>query len=452
MTILCYYLNLVLTKKWRKNMAVIGIVGTLWGDEGKGKIVDVLTKDADVVVRAQGGNNAGHTILIGDQEHKLHLIPSGILHSHTCCYIGSGVVVDPAVLIEEINILKSYGIDLQDRLWISERAHVILPYHKLLDGLMEEGKGVAAVGTTKRGIGPAYADKAHRLGIRMGELIKPELLERSLRTALTVKNNELQKLYGIEPLDFDQLYDEYKSYGDILSPLVCATEVGINESIDAGENVLLEGAQGTFLDLNMGTYPFVTSSCTLAAGLCEGAGIGPTVVDEIVGITKAYATRVGNGPFPSAVSPEEMFLNHDESRELGTTTGRLRSIGWFDAVLISQAAMLNGIGSLAITKLDVLDKLEKIKICVAYEKDGHLLDELPFNVGDIDSITPVYEELDGWQEPTSHIENVDDLPVNARRYLQRIEELVGVPIGIVSVGPERTQTMMTMEYFQGESL
>jgi adenylosuccinate synthase len=387
-------------------MSIIAVVGTLWGDEGKGKIVDVLSEHSDVVVRAQGGNNAGHTIILGDNEFKLHIIPSGILHPHVFCYVAAGVVVDPEALVEEIKMLEKAGVNVRNRLSISERAHVIFPKHKEIDGQQEMERGAQALGTTKRGIGPAYADKITRTGVRMADYI-------------ISSDSEASKF---------------------LKPFIYDVERMIHYDMQNDMKILLEGAQGAFLDINMGTYPYVTSSCTLAAGLCAGAGIGPTDVDHVIGIVKAYATRVGTGPFPTEVPEEELFLDHTVSREFGATTGRRRKIGWFDAVLIKEAARLNGLRSLAITKIDVLDDLETIKICIGYDLRGRRVNCLPSRIEDCEEVVPVYEEWKGWKASTKNAKKLEDLPNNARIYLNRIEELVGVPIGIISCGPDREQT------------
>ena len=417
------------------------VLGTQWGDEGKGKIVDVLTEHVDIVVRAQGGNNAGHTILIEEKEYKLHLVPSGILHPHTVCYIAGGVVVDPSVLVEEIKMLEALGIDVRGRLFISERAHIIFPYHKIIDGLQESRRGQQKIGTTNRGIGPSYADKITRTGIRMVDFVNVDRFSVLLKDTLNSKNEELEKIYGEHPLSFDRVYEEYSEYGEYLKPFVLNVESNIHCAIEQNKSIVLEGAQGNFLDINMGTYPFVTSSCTLAAGLCSGAGVGPTNVDYVVGVVKAYSTRVGAGPFPTKLLDGDIFLDHLASREFGSTTGRARNIGWFDAVLVREAAQTNGIHSLAVTKLDVLDDLDTIKICVAYELRGERIENIPCSVFDVDEVVPVYEEWKGWKTSTKKAKTIEDLPNNARIYLNRIEELINVPIGIISCGPERRQTI-----------
>ena len=428
-------------------MSRIIVVGTLWGDEGKGKIVDVLTENADVVVRAQGGNNAGHTILIGTNEFKLHLTPSGILQPHTECIMASGMVIDPEVLLTELRTLKKQGVQFEQRLKISEGAHVIFPYHKALDEVMETSKGVRAIGTTKRGIGPCYADKANRVGIRMGELVRPEELKSILESVLYLKNKELQSIYGTPPFDFEALYTQYKAYGEELASYIENTDTLLSKHILNDKKVVFEGAQGTYLDNTCGTYPYVTSSSTTAAGICVGAGVGPKVIDHVIGVTKAYATRVGNGPFPTELKKDETFVQHDLAREFGTTTGRKRSIGWFDGVLLKNAVHLNGLQSLALTKLDVLDELEEVKICVGYKHKGVMSSYMPTLAADFSNIEPVYESMPGWRSSTKSIQNWEELPQKALDYLNRIESIVGVPVSILSLGPERSQTLIKYSLF-----
>lgn len=420
-------------------------VGAQWGDEGKGKVIDLLTLQAQHVVRAQGGNNAGHTIVVGDEEYKLHLIPSGILHPETQCYIGGGTVIDPAVLLQEIKGLEEGGISVSGRLWISPTAHVILPHHRQLDVALEEAKGRAAVGTTGRGIGPCYADKAHRIGIRFDQLICSETLRATLEPSITLRNTQLGQLHGVSPAGLDEVVEEYAAYGAALRPYVRAFEDDIDEAVRSSENILFEGAQGTFLDLNSGTYPFVTSSNTTAAGVCVGAGIGPTSIDEVIGIAKAYATRVGNGPFPT--EQEDAFADHHKAREFGVTTGRKRRMGWLDLVMLKTAKRLNGLTSLALTKLDILDDLDSIEVCVGYAIDGKATDRMPTLASAWESVTPIYETLPGWKSPTGHIRDFGALPENARAYVAFIEQFIGVPIDIVSVGPARDQTITIRNLF-----
>lgn len=423
------------------------VVGAQWGDEGKGKIIDILTSRAKHIVRAQGGNNAGHTIIIGQDEYKLHLTPSGILHPHTQCYIGAGTVIDPEVLVFELNTLQSRGIDVTGRLWISPAAHIIMPYHRKIDLLLEQRKGAQAVGTTGRGIGPCYADKAHRLGIRMAELLDPDLFPSLLKNALELKNEEIANLYHSDPLSFEEIFTEYTRYAQYLAPHVTHVEERIQEALALHENVLFEGAQGTFLDTSLGTYPYVTSSSTLAGGICTGTGIGPSQIDHVIGVIKAYTTRVGLGPLPSEVKEGEAFLDHFSAREFGTTTRRKRRIGWFDAVLAKTAAKLNGLSSIAITKLDVFDQAETIKVCVAYEINGEKVEKVPYLAKEFAQANPIYEEFPGWQCKTDQMTNYEDLPENAKQYVQRLGELTGVSISMVSVGPERDQTILLLDPF-----
>jgi adenylosuccinate synthase len=433
-------------------MPGIIVVGAQWGDEGKGKIIDILTSKAKYIVRAQGGNNAGHTIIIGEDEYKLHLTPSGILHPHTQCYIGAGTVIDPEVLVFELNTLQSRGIEVAGRLWISPAAHIIFPYHRKLDLLLEQKKGSQAVGTTGRGIGPCYADKAHRLGIRMADLLNPDSFPLLLKNALELKNEEIVKLYHSDPLSYEEIYSEYTRYAQYLAPFVTHIEENIQNALAMDENVLFEGAQGTFLDTTMGTYPYVTSSSTLAGGICTGAGVGPTKISHTVGVIKAYTTRVGLGPLPSEVSEDDQFLDHFIAREFGTTTRRKRRIGWFDAVLAKTATQLNGLDSIAVTKLDVFDKAETIKICVAYEIKGKRVERVPYLAEEFSQAKPIYEEHPGWKCKTSHITNIEDLPTNARLYLTRLEQLTGAEICMISVGPEREQTIAVKDPFKVKEL
>jgi len=431
-------------------MPSIVVVGIQWGDEGKGKMIDLLSKQADHIVRAQGGNNAGHTIKIGEEEYRFHLIPSGILYPHTKCYIAGGTVIDPEVLLKEINGLETKSISVKGRLFISPYAHVILPYHRELDKLYESLKGDSAIGTTGRGIGPCYVDKANRMGIRIGDLIQPEALEKQLKMNLSFKNKELQQVFGQPSLNFEKIYNAYVSYGKQLESFVSQVENTVAVELKKNAAVLFEGAHGTFLDITFGTYPFVTSSSTIAAGVCAGAGVGPTQIDHVLGVVKAYTTRVGNGPFPTALSTEEetTFLDHAAAREIATTTGRKRRMGWFDAVLARYGARLNGTSSLAVTKLDVLDHLEKIKICREYKVKGNILEIPPAQIQDFEEIEPIYEELPGWKCTTKDIKKWEDLPKNAQKYLARIEELCETPISIVSVGPERDRTLIIPKIIQ----
>lgn len=428
-------------------MPSVIVVGAQWGDEGKGKIVDILTSDAKHVIRSQGGNNAGHTIMIGHDEYKLHLIPSGILRPHTKCYIGAGTVVDPEVLIGEINFLESCGIEIKNHLFISPAAHVIFPYHRLLDIALEQMKGERTIGTTGRGIGPCYADKANRLGIRMGELVRKDIFEKVLRSVLEFKNEELTKLYDLDALSFDEVFSQYSNFASALEPYVANVEGMVNDAIDANENLLFEGAQGTFLDITAGTYPYVTSSNTIAGGICAGACVGPTRIDHTLGVVKAYTTRVGNGSLPTEVKAEDDFFSHVEIKECQMTSQRKRRIGWFDSVLAKTAARLNGFDSLAITKLDVLDGLESLNICTGYEILGNTYDHLPSIAEDLEKIIPIYETLPGWNESTSHITEYEELPENAKNYLKRIEDLCKVRISLISIGKERDHFIVIQDPF-----
>lgn len=424
-------------------MPNIIVIGTQWGDEGKGKVIDLLAERAEFIVRSQGGNNAGHTIVVGGKEFRLHLVPSGILYPHTQCFIAGGTVVDPKVLLEEIEGLKQKGIILKGRLFLSPAAHIILPYHKILDELYEKHKGDLAIGTTGRGIGPCYADKANRIGIRVCELIDPAIFEKKLRSTLSLKNLELQAIFGQSPLDFDTIYREYLTHGQQLASYVCDVEKRISLACKQNKNVLFEGAHGTLLDLTFGTYPYVTSSSTISSGVSAGAGVGPSRIDHTLGVVKAYTTRVGKGPLPSALTQQEqnLFSDHTTAREIGTTTGRKRRMGWFDACLVRHAVCLNGLDSLALTKLDVLDSLKEIKICTSYRLRGQYLDTPPYLVEDLENVEPIYEILPGWNRSTKEITSYEQLPKEADRYIKRICELVNTPISILSLGPQREKTL-----------
>lgn len=430
-------------------MPGIIVVGLQWGDEGKGKVIDLLSQNAVHIVRSQGGNNAGHTIIAGDREIALHLVPSGILHPHAQCYIASGCLVDPKVLIEEMSHLEEEGIDVLERLHLSPYAHVILPFHRILDGLYEEEKGAESIGTTKRGIGPCASDRSLRIGIRLAELIRPDILEKRLAIIGQQKNLELEKIFGKAPIDLDKVLTEYAAYGEILRPYVKDVEGRIRQALIRDESVLFEGAHGTLLDGVMGSYPFVTSSSTLAAGVAAGAGTGPTYIDEVLGVLKAYTTRVGEGPLPTTVPPDEVsfFEQAEDFREVGTTTGRARRIGWLDLVLARFAVEINGVQSLALTKLDVLDHLPEIKLCVGYSLDGQEIDRPPPLVEDLARVEPIYETLPGWQVSTKEARKVRALPSQARDFVEFIEDFCNVPVGLISVGPKREQTIEIDEEF-----
>jgi len=416
------------------------LVGAQWGDEGKGKIIDVLTNEIDVVVRYQGGNNAGHTVKIGDDKYVLHLIPSGILHPGKMCVIGNGVVVDPVALLKEMDELEAKGAKMAGQLFVSDRAHVVFPYHRALDaGREAKVRSEQKIGTTKRGIGPTYCDKASRQGLRMTDLLDPifpELLGQRIDEA-----NGVIKAIGGEVVDKKQVVAEYAEVARRLAPYITDTVTLLNKAVNEGKSVLFEGAQGTMLDIDFGTYPFVTSSSATSGGACTGTGIPPHRIDRVIGVIKAYTTRVGEGPFPTELKDEIGALLGREGNEFGATTGRPRRCGWFDAVIARHAVMINGIDFLAMTKLDVMDKLEKIKICVAYECDGKKYTAIPANIRILEKCRPVYEEMKGWNTSTKEITKYDNLPEKAKAYVNRLCELTGAKLGILSVGPKRESTL-----------
>jgi adenylosuccinate synthase len=421
-------------------MPVIAVIGAQWGDEGKGKVVDLLAQQVKVVVRFSGGDNAGHTVINPFGEFKLHLIPSGIFCPQATCIIGNGVVVNPAVLIGEMDDLTARGVDTS-KLFISDRTHLIMPYHVLLDGLEEKARGGKALGTTGKGIGPAFTDKAARLGIRAGDLLdKTAFLER-LRSVLNYKNTILTRVYQEKPLSLDEVYHQYCEYGKRLAPHIRETTSMLEKAIKRNELVLLEGAQGALLDPDFGTYPYTTSSSPLAGGGCLGAGLGPTRMDSIIGVFKAYTTRVGGGPMPTELMDDIGNLIRERAHEYGTTTGRPRRCGWFDAVAARFSTRINGFTGLAITRLDILDELPTLKICVAYKLGRKKISEFPSSISDLGKCQPICEELPGWQTSTSHIRKYDELPLEARHYISRLEELTGCPVNLVCVGPERDQTI-----------
>ncbi len=422
-------------------MACVIIVGTQWGDEGKGKIVDLLTERADAVVRYQGGNNAGHTVMFGDKTFVTHLVPSGILRK-TTSVLGNGVVIDLAELIKEIEELEQMGIAFENHLHISDRAQLVMPWHKTFDRLGEEQKGKNKIGTTGRGIGPAYKDKIGRSGIRVGDLLDLEHFRSRLEVLVGENNQLLEHLYksAETPFSAEQIFAEFTAYLNKLKPYICDTPLLVNQLVEQGKNILFEGAQGTFLDVDHGTYPFVTSSNTLAGGACAGAGIGPTRITDVLGIVKAYTTRVGSGPFPTELFDKDGELLQSEGQEFGATTGRPRRCGWFDALLVRQAVRLNGVTGMAIMKLDVLDKFETLKIAVAYRlTDGELTEDLPRS---LENVTPVYEEMPGWNCETAGITDYDQLPPEMLAYLERLSELVGAPVSIISTGPKREESIV----------
>jgi adenylosuccinate synthase len=428
-------------------VANIVIVGTQWGDEGKGKIVDLLSEFADIVVRFQGGNNAGHTIVVNGEQFISHLVPSGILQKKICL-IGNGMVVDPAVLVEELDNLESKGIDVSsDNLKISEKAHIIMPYHKQIDLAREKKKGDKKIGTTGRGIGPCYEDKACRRGIRFVELIDFEGFTEKIRTVLEEKNFYLKHYLSSETVDPESIIDQYKGYAKRLAPHVVNISVVMNQAIKANKQILFEGAQGTHLDIDHGTYPYVTSSNTISGNACCGAGIGPKEITGVVGIVKAYTTRVGEGPFPTELFDEIGDAIQVKGAEFGATTGRKRRCGWLDSVLLRNSARLNGLTGLAITKLDVLGGLESLKICTAYNYNGEIIHDFPASIKILKACKPVFETLPGWSEDISDVRKTDDLPQHAKNYLGRIEELTETPINIISVGPGRNQTIIVNNPF-----
>ena len=424
-------------------MIVTVLVGSQWGDEGKGKIVDILSEKFDIVARYQGGANAGHTVEIGEKQYILHLIPSGILRDDVKCVIGNGVVIDPQALLDEIKILEDNGIKVEGRLFISHNAHLIMPYHKLFDSISESGKN--KIGTTGRGIGPCYIDKFDRKGIRIVDLLNRDVLEKKLRQNVDEKNILLKKLYGDKGFDIEEIIKEYISFDEAIDSYVTDVPLMLNNAIKEGKNILLEGAQGTLLDVDHGTYPFVTSSNPTSGGACTGSGIPPNKIDNVFGIVKAYTTRVGNGPFPTELTDEAGEKLRQEGAEFGATTGRPRRCGWFDAFLVRYSAMINGIDAVAITKLDVLSIFEKIKVCVGYKLDGKLLKSFPSDVDRLSSVTPVYETVDGWMEDISECKSYNELPTKTKEYLEFISDQANIKIEIVSVGPKRRQTFSMNE-------
>lgn len=429
-------------------MANVVVIGAQWGDEGKGKITDLLSRSADVVVRYQGGVNAGHTVVVQGQIFKLHLIPSGILYPNTECIVGCGTVIDPKVLIGELDQLEALGISTKNLL-ISETAHVTMPYHRMIDLAAEERRGDRKIGTTGRGIGPTYADKSERTGIRVIDLMDTAGLKDQLRWSINYKNVILEKLYNLPSLDPETVIDEYLGYAERLRPHVVDGSVKIYEAVRQKRNILFEGAQGTLLDLDHGTYPYVTSSNPIAGGACIGSGVGPTIIDRVIGVAKAYVTRVGEGPFPTELDGAIGDLLCDRGAEFGTTTGRKRRCGWFDAVIGRYAVRINGLDCLAITKLDVLDELEEIQVCVAYEIEGQTVHHFPRNARQFVNCTPIYKSLPGWKQSTAHCRTLEDLPPQALSYLKFLAELMEVPIAIVSLGASRDQTIIVEDPIHG---
>ena len=425
-------------------MSAVVITGTQWGDEGKGKIVDYLASRADVVVRFQGGSNAGHTVTVNGEEYKLRLLPSGILYPKALCVIGNGVVLDPAVVLEEIDAMNARGIDTGS-IRISNRAHVVMPYHKLIDELGEALRAENKIGTTKRGIGPCYIDKDDRIGIRVCDLIDREEFEAKLRSILPTKNLILERIYDHAPFDLDAILAEYNAYAERLKPYVCDTITLLNRELGAGKKVLFEGAQATMLDIDYGTYPYVTASHPISGGVGVGAGVAPKRIDCVVGVVKAYCTRVGEGSFPTEQLNDIGEKIRNCGHEFGTVTGRPRRTGWLDACVVKYAGQLSGIDYMAVTRLDILDTFDEIKMCVGYKLDGEIIDEIPASLKVLARVEPVYETFDGWKTPISDIRSYDQLPTNAKKYLERMEEVTDIALGIVSVGPNRDQTIVLKE-------
>ncbi len=425
-------------------MAGYVVVGTQWGDEGKGKIIDVLAHKADYVVRFQGGNNAGHTVVVNGEKFVLHLLPSGMLHGNGKCIIGPGVVVDIKVLLSELEALEKKGAKV-DHLFISDRAHIIAPYHVRLDELREDARGDQKIGTTKRGIGPCYADKITRCGLRMVDLLDMETFEGKLRTNLEEKNEVFEKIYGVEKMDFDKMLGEFKEYAEKIGHRIIDSVPEINEALDQDKFVLFEGAQAMMLDINYGTYPYVTSSSPTTAGVTTGVGIAPKKIDKAIGVMKAYTTRVGEGPFVTELEDETGEILRDIGREYGATTGRPRRCGWLDLVVGKFAVDINGLTDVVITKIDVLSGLEKINICVGYEIDGKVYTTVPSSIERLARAKAVYEELPGWEEDITAMREYDQLPENCKNYLKRVEEVIGCQISMVSVGPDRTQNIFLRE-------
>ena len=425
-------------------MSNVVVVGVQWGDEGKGKFVDLLSQESDYVVRFQGGNNAGHTVIVDGKKAALHLVPSGILHKGKICLIGNGVVLDPIVFIEELDMLIAQDVDVSpSRLKISSKTHLIMPYHKVLDKAREAGAAAGKkIGTTGRGIGPCYEDKVARVGIRAADLTEPELLRSKIHSALREKNVLFTSLYGLEALDEEAVFNEVMAVAPRLIPYLTDVSGELEDARKAGKNVLFEGAQGIHLDIDHGTYPFVTSSNTVSGNAAAGSGIGPNRIDRIIGIHKAYTTRVGEGPFPTELNNATGDLLRTNGGEFGVTTGRPRRCGWQDVVLLRESARLNGLTDIALTKLDVLSGFDEIKLCVAYEFEGKTIQYPPQKSNGLAHVTPIYESMPGWKEDITACKTYDELPENARAYIARLEELSGVPVSMVSVGPDRNQTII----------
>jgi adenylosuccinate synthase len=423
-------------------MAIRVVVGAQWGDEGKGKIVDLLSKDADYVVRYQGGANAGHTLEFDDKKIVLHLIPSGIFNGDATCIIGNGVVIDPFALLEEIEEVEATGGDIKSRLKISSSAHIILPYHQLLDQVKEEHRGDDAIGTTGRGIGPAYVSKVSRVGIRMSDLLHPKALRKKVRDNIADINEVLQHVYKHDPIEAEPIIEDLLEAADTLHPYITNTSALLHDAIEKGDEILLEGAQGSLLDVDHGTYPFVTSSCPTSGGACTGSAIPPTAIDKVMGITKAYCTRVGNGPFPTELTNDAGEKLREAGQEFGATTGRPRRCGWIDLVALKYAVRLNGMNEITLTKLDILDDFEEIKLCTSYRIDGEETDVFPLDLPDIENIEPVFKTMPGWNKSLENCDTVDEFPTEAKDYLQFIEDYLGVELTILSKGPKRSETIV----------
>lgn len=417
---------------------VKAVIGTQWGDEGKGKVVDFLCEDADYVVRFQGGSNAGHTIKVGDEKYKFHLLPSGVVRGKTCV-IGNGVVVDPEVFLKEIDSLRKRG--REPRVMVSDRANVIMPYHKILDGAEESYLGKKRIGTTKRGIGPCYSDKMARKGIRVGDLLDEELLRDKLESILPIKE-KLAEIYGVRfDFDMDELVEKYTEYGRKMEPYITDTIAELSRAVREGKNILLEGAQGVMLDIDFGTYPYTTSSNTISGGACTGSGIPPKCIDEVIGVVKAYTTRVGMGPLPTELKDEIGKHLQERGGEFGTTTGRARRCGWLDLVVLKYSVTVSGVDKIALTKLDVLDGLREVKVCVGYEYDGRMMDTVPSNIKILENVKPVYEKLNGWKS-VSGAKAFEDLPKEAKKYIKFIEEFLDIDVFLISTGAEREKTII----------
>ncbi|MFA9397687.1 MAG: adenylosuccinate synthase [Clostridiaceae bacterium] len=427
-------------------MSTLVVLGAQWGDEGKGKMTDYLAYDADVVVRFQGGNNAGHTVVIGENEYKLHLIPSGILYDDKLNVIGNGVVVDPKALFDEIEYLKGEGVNVNpEKLIISDRAHVIMPYHRIMDQLKEKGRGNKSIGTTGKGIGPCYTDKMERSGIRICDLLNKEKFTEKLKENIDMKNAVIKNVFNGEELNFDEIFEEYNRYADLIRPYVKDISVRVYDEIKKDKKVLFEGAQGTLLDIDYGTYPFVTSSNTIAGGVCTGAGIGPTMITNAIGIAKAYTTRVGEGPFPTELLDEKGDWIRKVGHEYGVTTGRARRCGWLDLVILKSSARVSGLTSFAVTKIDTLAGLDEIMICTGYKFKGEVIDYIPASLEDLALCEPIYESYEGWGKEIENARSYDEIPENAKIYIKKIEEFTDTKVSIVSVGPRRDQTMVINE-------